>query len=61
MLGYSALSMTKLSMYADSLPPDATARYLDEIESIGGPDSRSSLTSLETSRMLYLDQLVHVI
>ena len=30
--------MSKLSLYADSLSPDAKARYLDRIESIGGPD-----------------------
>ena len=40
--------MSKLSLYADSLPPDAKARYLDRIESIDGPDIRSHLTSLET-------------
>ena len=28
-------NMSKLSLYADSLPPDAKARYLDRIESIG--------------------------
>ena len=34
--------MSKLSSYADSLPPNAKARYLDRIESIGGPDPFSS-------------------
>ena len=34
--------MSKLSLYAHSLPPDAKARYLDRIESIGGPDPFSS-------------------
>ena len=29
--------MSKLSLYADSLSPDAKARSLDRIESIGGP------------------------
>ena len=36
------MSMTKLSLYADSLPPDAKGRYLDRIESIGGLDPFSS-------------------
>ena len=31
-----------MSLYADSLPPDAKARYLDRIKSIGGPDPFSS-------------------
>ena len=34
--------MSKLSLYADSLPPDAKARYLDKIESIGELDPFSS-------------------
>ena len=34
--------MSKLSLYADSLPPDAKARYLYGIERIGGPDPFSS-------------------
>ena len=34
--------MSKLSLYADSLPPDAKTRYVDKIESIGGLDPFSS-------------------
>ena len=34
--------MSKLSLYADSLPPDAKTRYMDKIESIGGLDPFSS-------------------
>ena len=34
--------MSKLSLYVDSLPPDAKSRYLDRIERIGGPDPFSS-------------------
>ena len=34
--------MSKLSLYADSFPPDAKARYLYGIERIGGPDPFSS-------------------
>ena len=34
--------MSKLSLYADSLPPDAKVLYLDKIESIGGSDPFSS-------------------
>ena len=34
--------MSKLSLYADNLPPDAKARYLGKIESIGGLDPYSS-------------------
>ena len=34
--------MSKLSLYADSLPPDAKTRYKDKIESIGGLDPFSS-------------------
>ena len=34
--------MLKLSLYADILPPEAKARYLDRIEIIGGPDPFSS-------------------
>ena len=34
--------MSKLSLYADSLPPDAKTRCMDKIESIGGLDPFSS-------------------
>ena len=45
MLGYSALlnvKHVKMSLYADSLPPDVKTRYMDKIKSIDGLDPFSS-------------------